>query len=70
MTAWDVYENGRLADTFEYAEDMTANEVRRDLIDYDGFPRNIVVLEACSARLRRSKGRKHGAAGRSARRRS
>jgi len=42
-TAWDVYRNGRRIETVYYTPGISAEEVRRGLIDHDGMPADIVV---------------------------
>jgi hypothetical protein len=42
MQAWNVYLAGRLIDTV-FANGYTADEMRRSLIDHDGYDSRIVV---------------------------
>ena len=45
MTAWDVYLNGKWIDTvFDMEKD--ADEVKRSLINHDGYDWRIVVRKA------------------------
>lgn len=43
MTAWNVYLNGRKIDTMFYSGKVDAEEVRRSLINHDGYDARIVV---------------------------
>ncbi len=42
MKAYDIYLNGKLIDTVYYT-DSTAIEVKKDLVQHDGYSPNIVV---------------------------
>jgi hypothetical protein len=44
MQAWDVYLNGRLIDTV-FANGYDAEEMRRSLIDHDGYDYRIEVCK-------------------------
>ena len=45
MIAWNVYLNGKLIDTvFDMEKD--ANEVKRSLVNHDGYDSRIVVRKA------------------------
>ena len=41
--AWNVYLRGKLIDTVFFTTDYTAEEVRRSLIDHDGYDSGITV---------------------------
>lgn len=43
MTAWDVYLNRKRIDTIFYTADQTAEDVRRSLINHDGYDPGITV---------------------------
>ena len=43
MQAWTIYHNGELIDVVFFVSSMTANEVRRSLCDYEGYPPTITV---------------------------
>jgi len=45
MKAWDVEHRGRVVNRVYFDNDMTADEVRRSLVDHDGFPADIRVVE-------------------------
>ena len=40
---WNVYLHGNLIDTVWFAASMSAGDVRRSLIDHDGFDPDIVI---------------------------
>jgi hypothetical protein len=40
---WNVYRNGRLIDTVFFDADISASEVKRSLVEHDGYPPNIIV---------------------------
>ena len=44
MRAWNVYLGDRLVNTVYYDWDMSAETVKRSLVDHYNFPSNIVVL--------------------------
>ena len=46
MVAWNVYLRGKRIDTVYYDPDFTAAEVRRGLIDHDGYDPAITVRKA------------------------
>lgn len=52
MQAFNVYLNGRLIDTVFYSAGtkITCDEVRRALIDHDGYDSRIVVYRQRKAR--------------------
>jgi hypothetical protein len=43
MKAYDVTLNGRYVDTVFWVNNSDADEVRRSLIDHDGYDQDIVV---------------------------
>ena len=45
MTAWNVYLDGKLIDTV-FATGYDAEEMRRSLINHDGYDARIVVRKA------------------------
>lgn len=50
MTAWNVYvpkecDVDELIDTVFYSGNVDADEVRKSLIEHDGYPSNIIVEE-------------------------
>lgn len=45
MIAWNVYLNGRLIDTV-FATGYDAEEMRKSLIDHDGYDSRIIVRKA------------------------
>lgn len=49
MDAFDVYRNGKWIDTV-FATGYTADEMRRSLIDHDGYPADITVVKRRRAR--------------------
>jgi hypothetical protein len=46
MTAWDVYLNRKRIDTIFYTADQAAEDVRRSLINHDGYDPGITVRKA------------------------
>lgn len=40
---WNVYQGGKLIDSVFYSADVTADDVRRSLINHDGYPSDITV---------------------------
>lgn len=46
MMAWDVIRKGKVIDTvfFFFGEGHTAEEVRKSLIEHDGYPTDIIVV--------------------------
>lgn len=44
MAKWDVYQGKRHIDTVWFDASMSSDEVRRSLINRDGYGQNIVVL--------------------------
>ena len=46
MKAFDVYLNKKLIDTVFYNDGITAGEVRKSLIDHDGYDPRISVISA------------------------
>lgn len=45
-TKYDVYLRGRLVDTVFYQGESTEESVKKDLVEHDGYDRNIVVVKA------------------------
>lgn len=45
MTAWDVYLEGRKIDTVYVDKSQSADEVRKWLIEHDGYHPQIVVRQ-------------------------
>jgi hypothetical protein len=45
MTVFRVYRNGKFFDEVFYQHRMTIAEVRKDLIEHDGYPTDISVWE-------------------------
>ena len=45
MKAWNVYLNGEVIDTVFYDDDVEADEVKRGLVDHDGYDPAIEVRE-------------------------
>ena len=45
MTAWDIYLNGKWIDTV-FGMEKDADEVKRSLINHDGYDWRIVVRKA------------------------
>jgi hypothetical protein len=45
MQAFKVFENGKHIDTVFYVESMTAEEVKRSLINHDGYSESIKVVK-------------------------
>lgn len=43
MKAWNVYLDGKNIDTVFYNDDIDAEEVKRGLVDHDGYDPNITV---------------------------
>ena len=41
--AWNVYLNGKLIDTVFFVPSMDAGDVKRSLVDHDGYDPAIVV---------------------------
>jgi hypothetical protein len=48
MQAFKVYENGKHIDTVFFVESMTAEEVRKSLINHDGYSEEITVKKGHS----------------------
>lgn len=46
MKAYDVYLDKKLIDTVFFIDGITAGEVRRSLIDHDGYDPRIAVISA------------------------
>ncbi|ADD65092.1 hypothetical protein PAK_P100096 [Pseudomonas phage PAK_P1] len=46
MQAWNVYQNGQLIDTVFFDIMCAAEEVRKSLVNHDGYPSDITVEEA------------------------
>ena len=47
VQAWDVYLRGKNIDTVFYTDkSITADEIKRSLVDHDGYDPNIVVKKA------------------------
>jgi hypothetical protein len=40
---WNVYLRGKLIDSVFYNNSVTAEEVKKGLVDHDGYPSNITV---------------------------
>lgn len=49
MKGWDVVQRGRVVNRVFFDADMTSEEVKRSLIDHDGFPSDIRVIEESDA---------------------
>lgn len=45
MIAWNVYLNGKLIDTV-FDRETDANEVKKSLINHDGYDHRIIVRKA------------------------
>ena len=45
MREWNIYLNGHLVDTVFYIEEMDEWDVYRELINNDGYPRDIELSE-------------------------
>lgn len=45
MKRWVVYHDGEEMERVSFVASMDSDEVRRSLIDHDGFPDNITVGE-------------------------
>jgi len=45
QSRFDIYLHGRHIETVYYDEDMAAEEVRKSLINHDGFNTNIVIVK-------------------------
>jgi len=43
---WDVYLNEECIDTVWFDEDIPSQEVRKSLVEHDGYDSDIVVLKA------------------------
>jgi len=43
VKAWNVYLNGKVIDTVFYDDDVEADEVKRGLVDHDGYDPAIEV---------------------------
>lgn len=43
MTLWDIFNKGKLIDTVSYDNKIQADEVKKSLIDHDGYPPEIEV---------------------------
>lgn len=43
MQAWNVYLNGRNIDKVFFVEDMSAEDVKRSLVNHDGYHQDIFV---------------------------
>ena len=41
--AWNVYLNGKLIDTVFFTPDMGADDVKRSLVNHDGYDSGITV---------------------------
>lgn len=46
MIAWNVYLGNRLIDTVYYTPGHSAQEIRKSLIEQDGYPHDIRVVRA------------------------
>jgi hypothetical protein len=58
MDEWNVYLRGKLIDIVFYNRGMTADEVRRSLIDHDNYDSGIHVRKAVKRKLtKKVKGR-------------
>ena len=53
--AFDVYLNGRNIDTVFYSGPVDADEVRRSLIDHDGYDSDIEVRKARRSQIGRAR---------------
>ena len=62
--AFDVYLNGRNIDTVFYSGPVDADEVRRSLIDHDGYDSDIEVSKARRSRPHLERARAHAEHGR------
>lgn len=49
MTAWAVFRKGVQIDTVFYSPSLKADQVKRDLIEHDGFSADIEVRYATAA---------------------
>ena len=52
QVGWDVYKGGGRIDTVYFGGDMSADEVKRSLVDHDGYDPSITVRKASTRRER------------------
>ena len=45
MIAWNVYHNGKWLDTVHFISSFLEDDVRKSLIDHDGYPADITVAK-------------------------